>query len=163
MSTVAGIPDPFAGNEAAAEQAIRRARWKAAALRRHYGLGYVPEDEVAAIAWLHFDREHERLIYQLRSGARIVDAFDRISVLGPVDASAIAELVKTVARRGWTAVTVTGSDAFQREVAFRLALLEPPVPVADSKLTDADQMQIAAIRAAREPSDEAAPASPGFR
>ena len=113
---------------------VRMPEGSAAALRRHYGLGYVPEDEVAAIAWLHFDREHERLIYQLHSGARIVDAFDRISVLGPVDASAIAELVKTVARRGWAAVTVTGSDAFQREVAFRLALLDPPVPVADSKL-----------------------------
>ena len=43
----------------------------------------MPEDEVAAIAWLHFDREHERLIYQLRSGARIVDAFDRIERARP--------------------------------------------------------------------------------
>ena len=83
----------------------------------------------------------------LRSGTKLVDTLDRIDVVGKADNVAVAELVEVVRRRRWDAVELYGSLEFRRATAFRLQMLEPPIAVADSPLTEADQAEIVRLKA----------------
>jgi len=71
----------------------------------------------------------------LTTGTMLIDRLHRIDVLGAVDDVAVTELVEAVRRRGWSAVSVEGSPAFRRAVAWSMASADPPVEVADSPLT----------------------------
>jgi hypothetical protein len=89
------------------------------------------------------------VVITLRGGTRIMDRPTRIDVVGTTDDIAIGELVSAVVRRGWDAVEVHGSHEFRRAVSLRLALLDPPVLVADTPLTEVDQAAVEHARQSR--------------
>ena len=131
---------PFPETEDA--RLTRRRRWLAATLRDAYDLTWVPESVTARIHAIDVDPTHGAVIITLLSGTRLVDRQDRIDVVGIADDVAIDELVAAVRRRGWDAVELRGDHAFRRAAAIRLQLLDPPITVADSPLTEADQAEI---------------------
>ena len=131
---------PFPETEDA--QLARRRRWLAAALRDAYDLAWVPESVTARIHAIDVDPAHGAVIITLVSGTRLVDRQDRIDVMGIADDVAIDELVAAVRRRRWDAVELYGDPAFRRAAAIRLQLLDPPIAVVDSPLTEADQLEI---------------------
>ena len=97
------------------------------------------------------DRERRAVILTLRSGTRLIDRLDRIDVVSNADDVAVDEMTEAVRRRGWDAVEVYGDLAFRRATALRLQLLEPPVAVADSPLTEVDDAETERLRRARAP------------
>jgi hypothetical protein len=137
------------GLESEQESRIRHARWLAAALRRAYDLRWVPASVVANLAHMDVDQANQAVILTLRSGTRIIDQRTRIHVVGTTDDVAVGEMVAAVQRRGWDAVRLHGNPTFRRAAAIRLQLLDPPVIVADSPLTEADQATVERARQAR--------------
>jgi hypothetical protein len=137
------------GLESNDESLERHDRWIAAALRRAYDLEWVPESVIVNIFNIEVDQARKAVILTLRSGTRIVDRRTRIDIIGQTDDVAIAEVVSAVQRRGWDAVRLHGPLAFQRAAAVQLQLLDPPVIVADSPLTEADQIKLERMRLAR--------------
>jgi hypothetical protein len=109
----------------------------------------VPASVVANLAHIDVDQANQAVILTLRSGTRIIDQRTRIHVVGTTDDVAVGEMVAAVQRRGWDAVRLHGSPAFQRAAAIRLQLLEPPVIVADSPLSDEDMAAVERMRQAR--------------
>ena len=112
------------------DREVRRRRWVARRLRRHYDLDWVPETIAARIRAVAWHADSQALIPTLDTGTRLIDRHDRIDVVGTADDVAIAELVACVLRRGWEAVTVHGDAAF-RAAATR-ALLEAGIEVANA-------------------------------
>jgi hypothetical protein len=137
------LPEPADRREA------KRRAWVAAALRGAYGTGWLPPSVAARIVDVQVADDGRAVIITLRGGTRIMDRPTRIDVVGTTDDVAIGELVSAVVRRGWDAVEVHGSHDFRRAVSLRLALLDPPVLVADTPLTEADQAAIERARQAK--------------
>ena len=115
------------------DREVRRRRWVARCLRRHYDLDWVPESLAARIVAVAWHATLEAIVLTLASGTRLIDRHDRIDVVGTADDVAIAELVACVVRRGWEAVTVHGDAGF-RAAATR-ALLEAGIEVANAPST----------------------------
>jgi hypothetical protein len=111
-------------------------------LRGAYGTGWLPPTVAARIVRVQVTDDGRAVVITLHGGTRIMDRPTRIDIVGTTDDVAIDELVSAVVRRGWDAVEVHGSPAFRRAVAMRLAVLDPPVVVADSPLTEADQAML---------------------
>ena len=130
--------------ETADTRLIRRQRWLAAAVAKAYDLSWVPETVVVNLVRVDVDTERGAVILMLRSGTRLVDRQDRIDVVGIVDDITVDEIVEIVRRRGWDAVEVEGALDFRLAVASRLAVLEPPVALADSPLSDDEAPEIPA-------------------
>ena len=110
---------------------------------------WVPPGIVVNLARIDVNREQAAVILTLRSGTQIVDRQDRIDVIGTADDVAVGELVEAVRRRGWDAVEVHGEPEFRRAVELRLALLDPPVTVAGTVLSEADRVTLDTIRQSR--------------
>ena len=77
----------------------------------------MPEALVARIARVEWHAATRTVILTLDTGTRLLDRGDRIDVIGRADDLAIAELVASAQRKGWTAVRITGSAAFRRAAA----------------------------------------------
>ena len=95
--------------------------------------------------------EGRAVLITLRGGTTIVDRCTRIDIIGRTDDVAIDELVSAIVRRGWDAVELHGTHEFRRAAALRLAMLDPPVIVADTPLTEADQVAVERARQAAAP------------
>lgn len=119
------------------------------ALRGAYGTGWLPPSVAARIVRVEPHEEGRAVIITLQGGTRIVDRAERIDIVGRTDDVAIHEMVAAIVRRGWDAVELHGSDDFRRAMALRLALLEPPVPVAGFVFSEADQTVLEQVHEAR--------------
>lgn len=144
------------------DRAERRQRWVAFCLRRAYGLGWVPEDLTAHIVHIVWDAHDEALVLPLDTGARLVDRYDSIEVLGVVDSIAIAELVACVQRRGWQQVRVHGGPEFRAAaaralVAAGIEVLDPPVGQTDLGYSAAPFGSLPVPRSEQQPSPPAGP------
>ena len=137
------------GLETEDERRARRRRWIAAAMRQAYDVGWVPESVARNLRRVDVDEARGAVILTLFSGTRLVDRRDRIDVVGVIDDVTVDELVEAVRRRGWDAVEVKGAHGFRHAVALRMALLEPPVAVADVELSEIDQNVIRGVLEAR--------------
>ena len=122
------------------DREVRRRRWVARCLRRHYDLDWVPETIAARIVAVDWHADSQALILTLDTGTRLIDRHDRIDVVGTADDVAIAELVACVVRRGWEAVTVHGDPGF-RAAATR-ALLEAGIEVANAPAAKIKNMKL---------------------
>ena len=138
----------------------RRAGWIAATMTRGYSRAWLPRSVADRIRHVRVWPEQGMVILTLHSGTRIFDSQDRIDVEGQIDDITVDELVSAVRRREWDTVEVHGGPGFRRAVAMQLALLEPPVAVADANsiLSAADQEEIERKRRARLPMPIATPA-----
>ena len=116
------------------DREVRRRRWVARCLRRHYDLDWVPETIAARIRAVTWHATLEAIVLTLDTGTRLVDRGDRIDVVGTADDVAIAELVACVRRRGWERVEVFGPPGF-RTAAAR-ALLEAGIEVENPPLPE---------------------------
>lgn len=125
----------------------RKKVWILMAIRRQYDTGWLPLAVIQHITAYEYDPQAEEVILTLDNGARIRDGMTRIRLEGQVDEISVNEMVAAVQRRGWRAVNLTGSIEFQRQAAFRLALLEPPITIVGSRLSPADLGEIEAARA----------------
>jgi hypothetical protein len=121
----------------------RHAAFRAALLRRDYDAGWLPESVARDISNIGYDDRRSRVVVLLRTGTRIMDEGDRVTFVGRASDVSVDELVEGVRRRSWDAVEVEGSLEFRREIALRLALLDPAVVVADDPLTEAERVEVA--------------------
>ena len=99
----------------------------------------MPEALVARIARVDWHAPTRTVILTLDTGTCRLDRGNRIDVIGRADDVANAELVACAQLKGWTAVRITGSEAFRRAAAqaFRDASIavvgmgaHPSVPAA---------------------------------
>jgi len=146
------------GLESEEELRAQRDRWLAAVLGRAYDLRWVPPSVVVNLTHIDVDQARQAVILTLRSGTRIVDRQTRIDVVGTADDVAVDEMVAAVQRRGWDAVRLHGNPAFRRAAAILLQLLDPPISVADTPLSEADQVEIDRLRRSRVPAPGSTPA-----
>lgn len=121
--------------------------WILQAIRCRYDTGWLPHAVVANIVDYRYDRQAEEVVLTLQTGAVIRDGMTRISLEGIIDEISVDELVAAVKRRGWISVNLTGTIKFQRAAALCLALLDPPITIAQSQLSTDDWAEIdAALR-----------------
>lgn len=136
-----GEPDPAVR--------ARRDAWKAAVLRRVNSTGWLPPELARNVCRIQPAEDGSRVDVWLFTGALITETCDWIALSGPVDAVAVQEVVAAVQRRGWRSVSLTGSLDFQRQAAFQLTMLDPPIAVTKSQLDPQDIAEIEATRASR--------------
>lgn len=104
------------------------------------------------IARIEVDERSATVILTLTSGTKLIDRPTRIDVIGAADDITVAELMKAVRRRGWSAVSLTGDATFRRAVAWAMASADPPIEVINSSLTCGDLVDIDAMKALPRPS-----------
>lgn len=82
----------------------------------------------------------------LGSGAKVSDYGDRLTLSGHQTPQALKEgaalMAKIASENGWSAVVVSGTRAFKKEVAIACACQSPPLPVQGYKLTQEDLEEI---------------------
>lgn len=127
------IGPPGVGPAAAAVREARRRRHVAAALRRYYDTGWLPESAAVNLQRVEIDRAAGVVILYLTGGGRIRDDGSRVTLSGRPTATAIAEIVACADRNGWTTegggVEVFGAAEVRRGVAVELLSRRPPVRV----------------------------------
>lgn len=147
---IARIPWPW---ESASSRRERRDAWwdRMLALLAHDALrlpGWVPRGVGDRVIHVALDRERKAVILELVSETRLIDRCDQIDVVGVQDDVTATELVEAIQGQEWDAVELHGGLEFRRAMALLLAALEPPVDVAASTLTEADQLTLARLRRA---------------
>ncbi len=119
----------------------RRLRFLALVVKRTYKLvDYLPVEAVLALRRVDVEEDGKYVMLTLWSGTQILDTGDKITVKGPADDVAVAELVACVARRGWQAVEVDGDPEFR--VAAARELLRQGIKVLDCPLSDEEQAEL---------------------
>ncbi len=119
----------------------RQLRFRALLLRRAYVLAdHVPIDAVINLRRVDTDPDGKFVLLTLTTGTQLLDTGDRITVRGQPDDIAIEELVACCARRGWTAVEVTGDEAFR--IAASRELLRQGIEVVDCPLSEDEMAEL---------------------
>jgi hypothetical protein len=109
----------------------------------------VPDELLEIVKRLDIDKATGEAVLTLKSGGRIIDTGDFLRTIdGQITEDISAATVATAHARGWTSLTVTGSDEYRLAIARAAALHEPPIST-DVELPAAIQREIQEALVAR--------------
>ena len=99
-------------------------------MAQRYDAAWMPKSLSDNVKPAQADPANKRFRVAMRDGGRFDDYGDRLTFSGRMTDAAICDMTRYAAQhRGWTAITVTGSEQFKEKAAIACALAEPPITV----------------------------------